>query len=64
MAEATPKEQLVAAGSDRTEELRAAMAERILVLDGATGTMLQSQDLGPDDFRFRGLAAVAARRFG
>ena len=26
------------------------MAERILVLDGATGTMLQSRDLGPDDF--------------
>jgi 5-methyltetrahydrofolate--homocysteine methyltransferase len=26
------------------------MAERILVLDGATGTMLQSKDLGPDDF--------------
>jgi 5-methyltetrahydrofolate--homocysteine methyltransferase len=40
----------VAAGSDRTEELRTIMAERILVLDGATGTMLQSQDLGPDDF--------------
>ena len=40
----------VAAGSDRTAELRAIMAERILVLDGATGTMLQSKDLGPDDF--------------
>jgi 5-methyltetrahydrofolate--homocysteine methyltransferase len=26
------------------------MAERILVLDGATGTMLQSKELGPDDF--------------
>ncbi|MEJ2581187.1 MAG: homocysteine S-methyltransferase family protein, partial [Acidobacteriota bacterium] len=26
------------------------MAERILVLDGATGTMLQSKELGPEDF--------------
>jgi 5-methyltetrahydrofolate--homocysteine methyltransferase len=26
------------------------MAERILVLDGATGTMLQAKELGPDDF--------------
>jgi 5-methyltetrahydrofolate--homocysteine methyltransferase len=26
------------------------MAERIVVLDGATGTMLQSKALGPDDF--------------
>jgi 5-methyltetrahydrofolate--homocysteine methyltransferase len=26
------------------------MAERIMVLDGATGTMLQSKELGPDDF--------------
>jgi 5-methyltetrahydrofolate--homocysteine methyltransferase len=43
-------ERLVAAGSDRTEELRAIMDERILVLDGATGTMLQSKELGPDDF--------------
>jgi 5-methyltetrahydrofolate--homocysteine methyltransferase len=39
-----------AAGVDRTEELRAIMAERILVLDGATGTMLQAKALGPDDF--------------
>ncbi len=42
--------RFVAAGSDRTEELRALMAERILVLDGATGTMLQSRNLGPEDF--------------
>lgn len=35
---------------DRTAELVALMRERILVLDGATGTMLQSRDLGPDDF--------------
>ncbi len=49
MTNRTP-ERLIAAGSDRTEELRTIMAERILVLDGATGTMLQSKDLGPDDF--------------
>nr|MCU0235056.1 homocysteine S-methyltransferase family protein [Thermoanaerobaculales bacterium] len=42
--------RVIAVGSDRTEELRAIMAERILVLDGATGTALQAQNLGPDDF--------------
>ena len=35
---------------DRTEELIALMGERILVLDGAMGTMLQSRNLGPQDF--------------
>jgi len=50
MSEYTEHAPFTAAGSDRTEELRALMAERILVLDGATGTMLQSKDLGPDDF--------------
>jgi len=30
--------------------LRALLAERILVLDGATGTYLQGRDLGPADF--------------
>ena len=35
---------------DRTDELRELMAERILVLDGATGTMLQSKNLRSDDF--------------
>jgi 5-methyltetrahydrofolate--homocysteine methyltransferase len=50
MGEGTMTERLIAAGSDRTEELRAIMAERILVLDGATGTMLQAKELGPDDF--------------
>src|SRR4029453_1742137 len=34
----------------RTEALRAALAERILVLDGATGTAIQAMNLGPDDF--------------
>ncbi|MCU0305132.1 MAG: methionine synthase [Thermoanaerobaculales bacterium] len=37
-------------GPDRTEELIALMRDRILVLDGATGTMLQSRGLGPEDF--------------
>ncbi len=41
---------MIAAGTDRTEELRAIMADRILVLDGATGTMLQSKDLDAGDF--------------
>jgi 5-methyltetrahydrofolate--homocysteine methyltransferase len=35
---------------DRGDALRAALAERILVLDGATGTAIQAMDLGPDDF--------------
>ena len=50
MADQSSKGRVIAAGTDRTEELRALMAERILVLDGATGTMLQSKELGPDDF--------------
>ena len=50
MGDESTRDRLTVAGSDRTEELRALMAERILVLDGATGTMLQAQDLGPDDF--------------
>ena len=50
MFEGSSKDQVVAAGSDRTDELRAIMAERILVLDGATGTMMQSKELGPGDF--------------
>ena len=50
MSEGSSTGRIVAAGSDRTEELREIMAVRILVLDGATGTMLQSKDLGPDDF--------------
>src|SRR5512144_423069 len=35
---------------NRTEELKRALTERILVLDGATGTAIQAMDLGPDDF--------------
>jgi len=37
-------------GSDRTDELLALMRERILVFDGAMGTMLQNRELGPEDF--------------
>ena len=35
----------------RTETLKAALEKRILVLDGAMGTMIQAHDLGEDDFR-------------
>ena len=34
----------------RLEALRRALEERILVLDGATGTAIQAMNLGPDDF--------------
>jgi 5-methyltetrahydrofolate--homocysteine methyltransferase len=36
--------------ADRTRLLRALLAERILVLDGATGTYLQGRDLDAEDF--------------
>lgn len=36
--------------SRRIEALRRALEERVLVLDGAMGTMIQNLDLGPDDF--------------
>ncbi|HET7357634.1 MAG TPA: homocysteine S-methyltransferase family protein, partial [Nocardioidaceae bacterium] len=36
---------------DLTEELRAALRERILVLDGATGTMIQRHGLEEADYR-------------
>jgi len=50
MDEGSSRDRLVAAGSDRTTELRSLLAERILVLDGAMGTMLQEKGLGPEDF--------------
>ncbi len=37
--------------SNRVETLRGALRERILVLDGAMGTMIQSYELEEDDFR-------------
>jgi 5-methyltetrahydrofolate--homocysteine methyltransferase len=36
---------------DRSEELRALMAERVLVLDGAMGTVIQGHGLGDVDYR-------------
>jgi 5-methyltetrahydrofolate--homocysteine methyltransferase len=36
---------------DATEELSAALRERILVMDGAMGTMIQRHELGEDDYR-------------
>ncbi len=35
---------------ERIEALKTALSERILVIDGAMGTAIQSFDLGPDDF--------------
>jgi len=37
--------------ADTRERITALLAERILVLDGAMGTMIQSYDLDEDDFR-------------
>ena len=36
---------------DATEQLRSALAERILVMDGAMGTMIQREGLGEPDYR-------------
>ncbi len=38
-------------GRDRTSELAALLDQRILVLDGALGTMIQTYRLGEDDYR-------------
>jgi 5-methyltetrahydrofolate--homocysteine methyltransferase len=37
--------------ADRTAELRQLLAERILILDGAMGTMIQQERLGEADYR-------------
>jgi 5-methyltetrahydrofolate--homocysteine methyltransferase len=37
--------------TDKTEQLKNIMAERILILDGAMGTMIQSYKLEEDDYR-------------
>ena len=37
--------------ADRTTELRQLLAERILILDGAMGTMIQRYKLGEADYR-------------
>jgi 5-methyltetrahydrofolate--homocysteine methyltransferase len=41
---------------ERTAALRAAAAERILIIDGAMGTMIQQQKLGEADYRGRRFA--------
>ena len=45
------KPEKITKPSDRTEELIALLRERILVLDGAMGTMIQQNRLEEDDFR-------------
>ena len=37
--------------TDKTEQIKQLMAERILILDGAMGTMIQSYKLEEDDYR-------------
>ncbi|VTP62382.1 Methionine synthase [Leclercia adecarboxylata] len=37
--------------SSKVDQLRAQLNERILVLDGGMGTMIQSYRLSEDDFR-------------
>ena len=37
--------------TDRTADLQMLMAERILVLDGAMGTMIQRERLSEEQFR-------------
>ena len=36
--------------SSRTNELKLALAQRLLVMDGAMGTAIQNKNLGPNDF--------------
>ena len=36
--------------NSRKDELKSALAQRLLVIDGAMGTAIQNKDLGPDDF--------------
>ncbi len=46
-----------ARGADRGASFRTALGERILLLDGAMGTMIQRLDLGEDDYRGTEFAA-------
>ncbi|MBC8279442.1 MAG: homocysteine S-methyltransferase family protein, partial [Chloroflexi bacterium] len=34
----------------RIDELKSALAQRLLVMDGAMGTAIQNKNLGPEDF--------------
>ena len=36
--------------SSRINELKLALAQRLLVMDGAMGTAIQNKNLGPNDF--------------
>jgi len=36
--------------NSRIDELKSALAQRLLVMDGAMGTAIQNKNLGPDDF--------------
>ena len=36
--------------NSRIDELKSALAQRLLVMDGAMGTAIQNKDLGPEDF--------------
>jgi 5-methyltetrahydrofolate--homocysteine methyltransferase len=36
--------------TERAVALRGALAERVVIADGAMGTMLQASDVTPDDF--------------
>ena len=35
---------------DRSNNLKSSLKQRILIIDGAMGTAIQSRDLGPEDF--------------
>ena len=48
--------------TDKTAQLAKLATERILVLDGAMGTMIQSYKLGEADYRGPRLAASAGTR--
>jgi 5-methyltetrahydrofolate--homocysteine methyltransferase len=45
---------------DRTPELQSLLTHRILILDGAMGTMIQQHKLGEADYR--GRASPSTRR--
>ena len=45
------EQHLGATRAERIRRLESALAERILILDGAMGTMIQRHDLAEEDFR-------------
>ena len=44
---------------DRTDELRTLLSRRILILDGAMGTMIQRYKLGEAEYRGQRFAGIA-----